>query len=340
MLFRRPFPGRSRHSLALALSLLLAAPLAQAAGSFSGLYVLGDSLSDTGNAALAVGRDSNQVILGDLYVPQKPYASGTLSNGPVWASYFSKSLGLGDSLPSIGGGTNYAFGGARTSGGSAPSLTAQAGLLLAAAGGKPLPSDALYVVAGGGNTARDALADILSGANVEATLLAATNTYVSDVGAIVDNLQAAGARHIVVWNVPNLGLTPAAIASGPLAQFGATFLAQQMNLALDTRLATETGVLTFDVYGLLTGLVAEAQQSPATASFTNVTRACGSPLSGCSAATALFWDGIHPTTRGHELIASGMAATVAAIPEPGTYALMLGGLALLGLAIHRQRRSM
>ena len=43
MLFRRPFlgglPGALRP-LACAVSLLLAAPLVQAAGSFSGLYVL------------------------------------------------------------------------------------------------------------------------------------------------------------------------------------------------------------------------------------------------------------------------------------------------------------
>lgn len=337
MPFRRSFLGGALHPLTLALSLSLAAPLAQAAGSFSGLYVLGDSLSDVGNAALAVGVDPDQIILSDLYVPQRPYVSGTLSNGSVWASYFSQSLGLGDPVPSLAGGTNYAFGGARTSGGGAPSLTTQAGLLTAAAGGKPLPSDALYVVAGGGNNARDALADILGGANVESALAAATSTYANDIGSIVDGLQAAGARHIVVWNTPNLGLTPAAIASGPMAQFGASFLAQQMNLALDTRLAGETGVLTFDLYGLLTDVVAQAQQSPATASFTNVTRACGSPAAFCDPATALFWDGIHPTTLGHQVIAAGMVATVAAIPEPQTYALMLGGLALVGLAACRRR---
>lgn len=340
MPFRRPFLGGRLHPLTLALSLLLAAPLAQAAGSFSGLYVLGDSLSDVGNAALAVGADQNQVILSDLYVPQRPYASGTLSNGSVWASYFSKSLGLGDSLPSLGGGTNYAFGGARTSGGDAPSLTLQAGQLVAAAAGKPLPSDALYVVAGGGNNARDALADILGGANVEGTLSAATSTYANDIGSIVDGLQAAGARHIVVWNTPNLGLVPAAIASGPVAQFGASFLAQQMNVALAARLASEADVLTFDLYGLLTNVVAQTQQSPATSSFTNVTRACGNPAAFCDPATALFWDGIHPTTLGHQVIAAGMVATVAAIPEPQTYALMLGGLAMVGWVARRQRTKM
>ena len=327
-----------KRPLALALALMGLTTLSQPVAAFSGLYVLGDSLSDVGNAALAVGSDPTQFITGNSYVPDRPYASGTLSNGKVWASYLSESLGLGASLPSLAGGTNYAFGGARTSGGDAPSLKDQAQMLLAPlkASGAKLSSDALYVVAGGGNNGFDALDAILAGANVESTLLTTANNYASDVGGIVDDLQAAGARHIVVWNTPNLGLTPLANAAGPLAKAGGTLLAQQMNGALATRLAGEQGVATFDVFSLLTNAVAQTSSSPATATFSNATHACGDLLAGCDPATSLFWDGIHPTTYGHQFIAAGMAATVAAIPEPSTYALMLGGLAAVGWLARRR----
>ena len=327
-------PGRSLRPLALAASLLLAGPLSHAA-SFSALYVMGDSLSDMGNAARVAGVNAGQIVGDDSYVPDLPYASGTLSNGPVWADYLSKSLGLGPSVAWLGGGTNYAFGGANTSGGTSPSLIQQAAWLVADAKGKPLPANALYVVAGGGNNGLDALDAIAGGANVEDTVFTTASSYANDIGTIVDGLQAAGARHILVWNTPNLGLTPAVRASAPGAPLLASFLSQQMNEALSDRLAGEEGVLTFDVYGLLTGVVASG-----TSTFSNVTRACGSPVAGCNPSTALFWDGIHPTTYGHQFLAGSVAAAVAAIPEPGTYALMLGGLALVGCVSRRSRTRM
>lgn len=326
-----PVPFRPVPWLA-GLVLVLITPLGHAA--FSGLYVFGDSLSDSGNAALAVGADPLQVISSNAYVPSRPYASGTLSNGDVWATTFAQALGL-SAAPSLAGGTNFAFGGARTSGGTAPSLTSQVGGLLSATG-RVLPSDALYVVAGGGNNGRDALLAIAGGADAATTVAATASAYAADVGAIVDDLQAAGARHIVVWNAPNLGLTPLARLAGPAAQAGASFLTAQMNVALGTALAGETDVALFDLYGLVGGVVSAAQTSPATSPFKNVTDACGNPNAGCDPATALFWDGIHPTTLGHQVIAAGMLATVAAIPEPATYTLMLGGLAMVA-ALARRR---
>lgn len=322
-------PFRSKPWLAGCI-LLLAAPWSQA---FSSLYVFGDSLSDSGNAALAIGSDATQVISGNSYVPQQPYASGTFSNGPVWVNGFAAGLGL-TVTPSLIGGTNFAFGGARTSGGAAPSLVAQAGNLLTNANNM-LPGDALYVVAGGGNNARDALFALAGGADPNATITATVNTYVADVGGIVDSLQAAGARHIVVWNTPNLGLTPFAASAGSAVQQAGSFLPLQMNTALAERLAGEQGVLTFDVFSLLT----QVASFPASAGLGNVTDACGSPTAAnCDLPTALFWDGIHPTSAGHAILTAGMLTTVAAIPEPQTYALMLGGLALLaGVARHRPK---
>ena len=61
------------------------------APGFSALVVLGDSLSDNGNA-------------------------GRFSNGPVWVEHLAEALGL-ELRPSRLGGTNHAVGGARATGG-------------------------------------------------------------------------------------------------------------------------------------------------------------------------------------------------------------------------------
>ena len=71
--------------------LVVAASLAAlshaASAAFGGLFVFGDSLSDSGNDALAIGVDAAQVITGNTYIPNKPYASGQFSNGNVWVLY-------------------------------------------------------------------------------------------------------------------------------------------------------------------------------------------------------------------------------------------------------------
>jgi hypothetical protein len=65
--------------------------------------------------------------LGNSYIPNAAYSSGTFSNGPVWASYAASALGV-PLLPSaVAGGTNFAFGGATTGGpGPSPNLLVQA----------------------------------------------------------------------------------------------------------------------------------------------------------------------------------------------------------------------
>ena len=268
-----------------------------------------------------------QVVTGNSYIPTFTYApAGTYSNGPVWASYFAAMLGV-PLTPSLAGGGDYAFGGATTGGAGFPySLRAQADMYLGATGGTA-SANALYVVAGGGNNARAALSAIGGGADPFATALATASAYASDVGIIVDELQAAGAQHILVWNTPNLGVGPAVIAGGGAAL--GSFLASAMNGALAFRLSGEADVTTFDFFGFSTQL----STNPAAFGLTNGSDACGA-LAGADCNQYVYWDGIHPTTAGHAAL--GAAVFALAVPEPETYALLGLGLVFVMWQVRRR----
>lgn len=330
------------RSIALLLIAVLWTGIAQAA-LYDELYVFGDSLSDSGNNETAFRQ-----LFGDAYqptptpiddtntfVPTFPYASGRYTNAAVWAESFAAALGL-SSAPSLLGGTNYAFGGARTGPVDPnfptptvfpPTLATQAATFLAASG-HVAPSNALYVIAGGGNDANDAAQAILGGADPMATIATTSQTYAGEIKGIVDDLQAAGANHIIVWNVPDIGKSPLGLANGPAASAGASFLAQSMNDTLLAGLAGEPGVQVFDVFGLIDAVVADSGAW----GLTNVTDACAR-FTDCDASQYLFWDGIHPTSAGHEILSQQML--VLAVPEPSTYVLLAIGLALLVMVRRR-----
>ena len=319
------------------------AGLASTASAVDGLVVFGDSLSDTGNVAALVGSNPAQVITGNTYIPSQPYASGQFTNGDVWVKTFANAIGLGSFAgPWIPGtGSNFAFGGARVtpdSGDQPPSLQTQQGMFLGNAPGNVAPSSFLYVIEGGGNDARDALAAaaVADPVTAAAVIAFAANTYAQEIGAMVDQLQAAGGQDIVVWNVPNLALAPAVTAQGAGASFLAGLVAQAMNTALAARLALESDVLLFDLFGFQNSIAAD----PGAFGLSNVSDACGA-APNCDPSTYLFWDGIHPTSAGHALLAQEMleqTALITAVPEPETYALMLAGLGAVAMLGRRKKK--
>jgi outer membrane lipase/esterase len=339
---------RTCAAAALVFAASFGAGSAQAA--FSGLFIFGDSLADSGNNALVFdylvappGTPPGTLrtatpIPSSTFVPTFPYASDRYSNDAVWTEHFAHALGPTFSAQaSLLGGTNFAFGGARSGGamaaGDPPTLAAQAGGFLMASGGA-VPSGALYVVQGGGNDARDAF-ELAAGGGDPSSLI---DAYGDNIAWIVEQLEAAGARHILVANVPDIGKVPAILPAGLLAQGLASSIAMAMNNDLNDDLADLPAVpgahlYRLDMFGLLNELVA----NPAAFGMTDVTSACAASAACIlDPSTTFFWDGIHPTTAGHFLIAQQAALLV---PEPQTYALLLAGLAVLLFAGRRNKNA-
>lgn len=307
---------------------------------YSNLVVFGDSLADSGNNAVLANiyyggaRDPAPFI--GPQVPTLPYASGTYSNGPVWTQYFANSLGM-SLTPSLLGGNNYAFGGARVGvDGSTPSLVSQMGMYLNTS---TVSANTLYVIEGGGNDARDVLGLYGLGKVQEANALIAN--YVQSIIGMVAGLAGRGAEHFLLWNITDLGLVPAVKSMGPGASAGASAIVAGMNQALVGALNTflpasvMDDIVLFDAYNGLRDIVAD----PAAFGLSNVTDACADQLAspGCVANNAdqyFFWDGIHPTTAGHAVMAE---LALAALPEPSSWALV--GVAFLGLVASRRRKA-
>jgi outer membrane lipase/esterase len=301
-------------SLVLSAGLLFIADHAQAV-LYTDIVIFGDSLSDPGNLYANTG------------YPPAPYFNGQFSNGPVWASTFAQHFGFNGG-PLSSGGHNYAFAGATTgptgTPTNAPTLLAQEANYLTAHGGTGDPN-ALYVVFGGANDIRDAL---LSN---DPSLIA---SGVGNVVNIITSLYGAGARNILVANVPNVGSTPLLAAEGPIAQVAGTFFSTSWNNALSTALGGFAGLPGLDLDLLdIFGLEAAVLSNPAAFGYTNTTQACYDGVNKCNNPDEyLYWDNFHPTESGHLLIAQ---AAITAVPEPAT--VLLFGFGLLGFAIWQRR---
>jgi phospholipase/lecithinase/hemolysin len=241
---------------------------------FSGVTILGDSLSDTGRTFRAIG------------IPPFPYYNGRVSNGPVWAEYLAPRLRLAyDPLD------NFAWAGANT--GRTNVYTGLPGMLdqldeLLPAFPRRLDQKALYVVFGGSN---DFIRILAAGENPMVVIPEAVGNLVQSVR----RLKAAGADEIVVVDLPDIGLTPRARAAGPAVAAGATLLSAQFNQLLNGALdRLGFPVVRVSAFALINAMVA----NPAAYGFTNVTTP-GIMNFPAPADTYLFWDDIHPTTRAH-----------------------------------------
>jgi thermolabile hemolysin len=244
----------------------------------SQFVVFGDSLSDNGNTLVAAG------------VPQPPYFEGRWTDGPNWVDYFTQFAQLPPATAFLQDhGTNFAVGGS-----SSPFLAAQI---------------AIYLAANGGHANRDDIYAIWIGADdFKAGVSASTTLDSIQVGLAL--LGAAGAKHIIFLDVPDISLTPDVIASGGAAVQAAKQFVATVDANLQARIPVEASLigiqLTYiDVNATFTQLV----ERPAAFGFSNSTGAAFNPNTGVEQPNPnsyVFWDGFHPTTPVHYLAAQAV----------------------------------
>jgi phospholipase/lecithinase/hemolysin len=283
------------------------------------IIVFGDSISDPGNGFTGVKANATPPDYGGdpLLIPNAPYARGGhhLTNGETWIEQLGKLLGVQRSvLPAFASANpfamNFAIGTARARQilppeSAPPSLAFEVAAFLQKTGGQA-PSDALYVIEIGGIDVRDAVA---TGDPVQGlAILQAAATAIHDN---INLLYSLGARHFLVWNVPNAGFTPAAHLAGPAAVAGATLATTTFKQLLGAELAPLVAagiVIPFDANDLVTKIVSAPQDY----GLTNVTDACVTPNDPpfiCATPDEyLFWDGVHPTTAVHGIVAQAVLA--------------------------------
>ncbi|RKG99102.1 SGNH/GDSL hydrolase family protein [Corallococcus carmarthensis] len=265
-------------SASLLFAALVAVLLPLHANAQSAIVAFGDSLSDNGNNGTATSGPTTN---------PSSQISGT------WVKQLATQLGL-PLTASDNGGTNYARGGAVTSG-----MTSQVNSYLSA---HPVASStALYVLWGGGNDINyKAQANPLDSAAIKA----AATTAVSNIDGQIRKLVAAGAKRVLWVNMPPLNKTPAALSvpfglgntvlAPPTAEFNTRWTAALTKLRTDFPTVKFIGM---NAYNQFNAIIA----SPSAYGLTNVTGT--SKGKAVNPDKYLFWDDIHPTSYAHGIFA-------------------------------------
>ena len=342
--------------LSMALAVAITASSAAQAQQFSRVISFGDSLTDAGNVGTLNGLPPSSSFTTN---PDPVYSQILSSMFGLGVQTNRSPL-----IVSSSGGTNFAYGGAcaiqngstiaialpglptfRCS--NSPgnfSLLTQFNTHLTANGGVADPN-ALYTYWAGANDILSATAFtapggflpngsilyqyIVTNGGSPANASAIAQTIAGQAGATaigeIKALQTAGAKNILVFNLPDLGLTPLNV--GTANQAGASALTAIYNLQFNGGLATlQDGIIAINTYAIIN----EVKANPAAFGFTNTTGTacpgssliCGPAASGYPtqpiSSTYLFADGIHPSGRAHALLANIAYATITA---PGIVSL-------------------
>ena len=290
-------------------------------GPFDQIFVFGDSLSDGGNL---------QVIAPE-FVPDPPYPDGQFTNGDTWTTQ----LGL---TPSLQGGTNFAFGGARTVDNSPadaiPDLLAQ----IAAFTSNPsaLGVNPLGVIWVGGND----FLDFQDVPEVDQQFEAFVGSVAGTIGTGVQQLVEAGISDVVVFGQPSFGALPQFEddTDGAASANGASFVLNSAIAATASGLNTalpDADVSFFDLdavfQDVLAGLPEDTRQL-------QCLEALGVEECLANPDDFLFFDDIHPVEDVHTILADAFANEfLQPVPLPAGGVLLLTGLAGFGVWARRRK---
>ncbi len=320
-------------------------PLKVNAGSldFSQLIVLGDSLSDTGNVFSATDRIVPPEMLGENLA----YFDGRFTNGANWIDSLAEDLRLVTPTPIVDvflngtvpqGGLNLAFGGATTEAANTvdPKLAAlqdvsdsQPGQIsLLSNFASLVDSKALHILWFGAN-------DYLPTTSPDFVPFETPESTVNNIANALTRLVELGATDILVPNLPLLGSLPRANNLDPFFPMVPIDTAEQLNLLtiehnqllsttledLSIKFGTQVNLIPLEIDLLFNQTITEFINSPDESPFTNITDVCLLNSDCINPDQFLFWDGIHPTSKTHELIAEFAFKTLLqqnpqAVPEP------------------------
>jgi len=334
------------------------------------LVVIGDSYSDGGNSGLLTqlalppsGFPPSPYVGGRT-------SNGPVAVEQLWRLYNPTGAAL---TPSQQGGSNFSVVGATTGSANVlqvdpnPSLTpairasyaGQSGasqLNAALAVANPDPDRTLHVVWLGANdglyffytggsaiTTGSTTGTVLGGPPVPGVnATQGVGNAVQNVITTVSTLIANGARHILVPNLLDFGQAPL-YKDNPTLAAQVTGLTAGFNNGLDLglkllRAANPTiDIISFDTFSLFNQVDAD----PAAYGFTNTSDRCvlanqtiDPNCTGDDPSKWFFWDGTHPTTAAHALIAQEMYKQTYEVPGP----LPVAGLAAAFCWSRRMRR--
>jgi phospholipase/lecithinase/hemolysin len=305
---RRP-PARQRRLLLGLFSTLLFtfSAVLTYAQNYTSIVVFGDSLSDTGNVA-----DLTQAKYGfRLPGPEFNYTDGRFTEGadttPAARNYFGVWVEqLAATFPakpavkaSLDGGTDYAYGFAKTGSGTGVftfgpgdelsvnvnNIGQQITDYLAT---KPrINEKTLFIVWGGAN-------DILNATSNKDVINAAVDQVIN-----VQRLIQAGATQFIIPNLPPLGAIPR-LNGSPTTSIPATKASVLFNQTLGAGIAIlrdfnpgrHLNLVQLNVFGLINQIIS----SPSAYALVDVTTS-SQGISTINPDTYLFWDDLHPTTR-------------------------------------------
>lgn len=298
--------ARKALKAALLASTLFALPLLAAGGaqaqSYSRLVVFGDSLSDNGNLYLATGS------------PTSPPYNKRYTNDLVWAEYLAGSLpGWYTATSYTSGSIDLAWGGARSdsasnSNGAIPGTPTQIGDYQAH-GGTFGANDVASVWIGANNIFQGLPAAAANPSNATTLMTGVSGAAAGDAAGQAGQLAGAGARTIIVPNLPDLGSVPQFSGSAATSAI-ATFSSTVYNTALDANLKAQAAAhpgsnfIEVDVNAAFHAIIA----NPQAFGLSNAAQACVLVTACVTGSLAtqnsyLFWDTVHPTESGHKLIA-------------------------------------